>query len=312
MKDDSLKVGSNEMELVDFRIVKEENGEIYEGIYGINVSKVREIIKMPQLTELPGTPDFIEGIFDLRDVVIPVVNLAQWMGITPPASAKEKRRVIITEFNNVLIGFIVHEAKRIRRINWSDIEPASFMSGSSSLEGSKITGVTKIEGDNVLLILDLETVVQDLGLYEPDVENIPDNMDDFSGLALILDDSSTARKIVKEAMIKMGFTVVEAGDGQEGLDKLEELYKVYGEDLSDNLKIIISDVEMPKMDGFHFAANVKEDARFNNIPIVFNSSISDHFSEIRGKEAGAEGYLVKFEASTFYDEVARIVRAHMK
>ncbi len=312
MKDDSLKVGSNEMELVDFRIVKEENGEIYEGIYGINVSKVREIIKMPQLTELPGTPDFIEGIFDLRDVVIPVVNLAQWMGITPPASAKEKRRVIITEFNNVLIGFIVHEAKRIRRINWSDIEPASFMSGSSSLEGSKITGVTKIEGDNVLLILDLETVVQDLGLYEPDVENIPDNMDDFSGLALILDDSTTARKIVKEAMIKMGFTVVEAGDGQEGLDKLEELYKVYGEDLSDNLKIIISDVEMPKMDGFHFAANVKEDARFNNIPIVFNSSISDHFSEIRGKEAGAEGYLVKFEASTFYDEVARIVRAHMK
>ena len=312
MKDDSLKVGSNEMELVDFRIVKEENGEIYEGIYGINVSKVREIIKMPQLTELPGTPDFIEGIFDLRDVVIPVVNLAQWMGITPPASAKEKRRVIITEFNNVLIGFIVHEAKRIRRINWSDIEPASFMSGSSSLEGSKITGVTKIEGDNVLLILDLETVVQDLGLYEPDVENIPDNMDDFFGLALILDDSTTARKIVKEAMIKMGFTVVEAGDGQEGLDKLEELYKVYGEDLSDNLKIIISDVEMPKMDGFHFAANVKEDARFNNIPIVFNSSISDHFSEIRGKEAGAEGYLVKFEASTFYDEVARIVRAHMK
>jgi len=310
--DDSLKVGSNEMELVDFRILKEEDGEIYEGIYGVNVSKVREIIKMPKLTELPSTPEYIEGIFDLRSVVIPVVNLAKWMGITEPATTADNKRVIITEFNNVLIGFVVHEAKRIRRINWGDIEPASFISGSGSLDGSKITGVTKIEGDNVLLILDLETVVLELGLYEPDVDNIPEDMDTFSGIALILDDSSTARKIVKDALKKMGFSVVEAGNGQEGLDKLNDLYETYGEDLSNQLKIIISDVEMPKMDGFHFAANAKEDARFDKIPIVFNSSISDSFSEIRGQQAGAEGYLVKFEASTFYDEVSRVVRAHMK
>jgi len=310
--DKELRVGSNEMELVDFRILKQEEDGIYEGIYGINVSKVREIIKLPNLTELPGTPEFIEGIFDLRDVVIPVVNLAKWMGITIPPEAEKQARVIITEFNNVLIGFIVHDAKRIRRISWSDIEPASFVSNSGSLDGSKITGVTKIEGDNVLLILDLESVVQDLGLYEPDTENMPDQIATFSGIALILDDSSTARKIVKEAVSKMGFSVVEAGDGEEGLKKLEDLYKMYGEDISDNLKIIISDVEMPKMDGFHFAANVKDDDRFDGIPIVFNSSISDHFSEIRGKEAGAEGYLVKFQANTFYDEVARVVRAHMK
>ncbi len=312
MNDNSLKVGSNEMELVDFRILKQEDDEVYEGIYGINVSKVREIIRVPFLTELPGTPEFIEGIFDLRDVVIPVVNLAKWMGITEPEGAEANARVIITEFNNVLIGFVVHEAKRIRRISWSDIEPASFVSGSGSLDGSKITGVTKIEGDNVLLILDLESVVQDLGLYEPDTDNMPQELEQFSGLALILDDSSTARKIVKEALIKMGFHVIEAMDGEEGLEKLDELYETYGENLENNLKIIISDVEMPKMDGFHFAANVKEDGRFNNIPIVFNSSISDHFSEGRGLEAGGEAYLVKFQASSFYDEVARVVRAHMK
>ena len=310
--DNELKVGSNEMELVDFRILKQEQDGIYEGIYGVNVSKVREIIKLPNLTELPGTPEFIEGIFDLRNVVIPVVNLAKWMGISIPPEAEKQARVIITEFNNVLIGFIVHDAKRIRRISWSDIEPASFVSTSSSLDGSKITGVTKIEGDNVLLILDLESVVQDLGLYEPDTETVPDKIETFSGIALVLDDSSTARKIVKEALLKMGFSVVEAGDGEEGLVKLDDLYKMYGEQLADNLKIIISDVEMPRMDGFHFAANVKDDDRFDGIPIVFNSSISDHFSELRGKEAGAEGYLVKFQASTFYDEVARVVRAHMK
>jgi two-component system chemotaxis response regulator CheV len=313
MNDNSLKVGSNEMELVDFRILKQEDdGSAYEGIYGINVSKVREIIGIPKLTELPGTPDFIEGIFDLREVVIPVVNLAKWMGITPPDSVEATSRVIITEFNNVLIGFIVHEAKRIRRINWNDIEPATFVSGTGSLDGSKITGVTKIEGDNVLLILDLESVVQDLGLYEPDTTEMPENLNDFSGLALVLDDSTTARKIVREALIKMGFQVIEASDGQDGLDKLDTLYNTYGEEASQNLKIIVSDVEMPRMDGFHFAANVKEDPRFDNVPIVFNSSISDHFSEDRGLKAGGEAYLVKFEASSFYDEVARVVRAHAK
>ncbi|MBL1244555.1 MAG: chemotaxis protein CheV [Sulfurimonas sp.] len=312
MDDNSLKVGSNEMELVDFRILKQEEDSIYEGIYGINVSKVREIIRIPQLTDLPGTPDFIEGIFDLRDVVIPVVNLAKWMGITEPEEAKNNSRIIITEFNNVLIGFIVHEAKRIRRINWSDIEPASFMSGSGGLDSNKITGVTKIEGDNVLLILDLESVVQDLGLYSPDVDNIPEELETFSGMALILDDSATARKIVKEALTKMGFTVVEAMDGEEGLSKLDELYNSYGESISDHLKIIISDVEMPRMDGFHFASNVKEDIRFKDIPIVFNSSISDHFSEGRGVKASGEAYLVKFEASSFYNEVSRVIHEHKK
>ncbi|MDD2790871.1 MAG: chemotaxis protein [Sulfurimonas sp.] len=312
MNEKALKVGSNEMELVDFRIYKQEEDGVYEGIYGVNVSKVREIIKIPVLTDLPGTPDFIEGIFDLRDVVIPVVNLAKWMGIREPEDAEKNSRVIITEFNNVLIGFIVHEAKRIRRISWSNIEPAAFLSGSDAIDGSKITGVTKIEDDNVLLILDLESVVQDLGLYAPDVNNIPKELETFSGTALILDDSSTARKIVKEALSKMGFSVIEAIDGEDGLEKLNDLANSYSGDISEKLKLIISDVEMPRMDGFHFASNVKSDERFNNIPIIFNSSISDHFSEGRGLKAGGEAYLVKFDANIFYNKVADIVRAHIK
>ena len=312
MDESSLKIGSNEMELVDFRILSQTEDGVYEGIYGVNVSKVREIIRVPELTELPGTPDYIEGIFDLRNVVIPVVNLAKWMGITPPENLEKDLRVIISEFNNVLIGFIVHKAKRIRRINWGDIEPATFTGNTENIDGSKITGVTKIEGDNVLLILDLESVVQDLGLYQPDIDAVPHELDTFSGLVLILDDSSTARKIVKEALSKMGFQVLEAIDGQEGLEKLEDLYGMYGDSIAEHLKLILSDVEMPRMDGFHFAANVKEDGRFENIPIIFNSSISDHFSEMRGKEAGGEAYLVKFDANTFYDEVARVIRAHTK
>ena len=311
-----LKVGSNEMELVDFRIFRKMGDEVYEGIYGINVAKVREIIRKPKLTELPSVPEYIEGIFDLRGVVIPVVNLAKWMGVEAPDNITDKNtRVIITEFNNILIGFVVHDAKRIRRINWKDIEPASFSSGapdSGVMDRSKITGVTRIEDDSVLLILDLETVVQELGLYAPDKGNLTHEKTRFEGLVLLLDDSGTARKIVKDALEDMGFKVIEAQDGNTGIERLEELYNLYGEELHLHLKLIVSDVEMPLMDGFHFAAKVKEDVRFSKVPIVFNSSISDHFSQMRGKDAGGEAYLVKFDANTFYEEVARIVRAHVE
>ncbi|MFA6760080.1 MAG: chemotaxis protein [Sulfuricurvum sp.] len=306
--DKVLKVGSNEMELVDFRIFKQEEDGVYEGIYGINVSKVREIIRMPDLTELPGTQEFVEGIFDLRGSVIPVVNLAKWMKINEPEGLNKDVRVIIAEFNNLLIGFIVHEAKRIRRISWADIEPAGFVR-DSTLDSSKVTGVTQIEGDSVLLILDLESVVQELGLYEPEIKDEL-KMERFSGIALVLDDSSTARKIVKDTLEKMGFSVVEAMDGEDGIARLNELYGIHGDDLARKLKIIVSDVEMPKMDGFHFATRIKEDLRFKEIPVIFNSSISGHFSESRGIDAGGEAYLVKFKASKFFEEVSRVVQEH--
>lgn len=310
--DDVLKVGSNEMELVDFRILKQEEDKVYEGIYGVNVAKVREIIKIPKLTELPGVPEYIEGIFDLRGVVIPVVNLAKWMQIKEPPLETLKPRVVITEFSDILIGFIVHEAKRIRRISWNDIEPASFVAGMGALDKSQITGVTRIENDEVLLILDLESVVQELGIYQPNMEADNQIIDKIEGTALILDDSVTARKLVHDALVKMGIKVVEAKDGLEGIEKIQELYEIYGKDLQKELKIIISDVEMPRMDGFHFAANIKEDDRFKDIPIVFNSSISDHFSEIRGKEAGGEAYLTKFDASVFYKEISKVIKSHVK
>ncbi len=313
--DNVLKTGSNEMELVDFRIFKQGKEAIYEGIYGVNVAKVKEIIKMPNLTELPGVPEYIEGIFDLRGVVIPVINLAKWMGIIEPKEVIKKPRVIIAEFSNIYIGFIVHEAKRIRRINWKDIEPANFAgtAGSAgSLDKSKITGVTRIENDDVLLILDLESIVEELGIYSPKLDMNTADMPKLDGIALILDDSLTARRLVKDALVKIGLKVIEAKDGTDGLEKLEDLYAMYKENLADNLKVIISDIEMPQMDGFHFAASVKDDKRFDDIPIIFNSSLSNEFTELQGKDVGAEGYLTKFNATQLYNEVARVVNAHKK
>ncbi len=314
MSDKTLKVGSNELELVDFRLFKKEaDGTIYEGIYGINVAKVREIIKMPKLTELPGSEDYIEGIFDLRGVVVPVIDLAKWMGINVPdeSEAPIKKRVIITEFNNILIGFIVHDAKRIRRISWADIEPASFNMAQGRLDRSKITGITRIEGGEILLILDLESIVEEMGFFESNLE-LEDEIEKFSGIVLLVDDSPTALRIEKEALEKMGFEVIEAKNGEEGLQKLEELYAVYGDKIKDKIKLILSDIEMPKMDGYHMAARIHEDKRFADIPLIFSSSISDAFSDVRGKEVGAEGYLVKFDPKRFYSKIAEVVKAHEK
>ena len=315
MDDKTLKVGSNELELVDFRLFKKElDGKIYEGIYGINVAKVREIIKMPKLTELPGSEDYIEGIFDLRGIVVPVIDLAKWMGITVPdeEEAPVKKRVIITEFNNILIGFIVHDAKRIRRISWADIEPASFSVGQGRLDKSKITGITRIEGGEILLILDLESIVEEMGFFESNLEIEDNKIDKFSGLVLLVDDSPTARRIEKDALEKMGFDIIEAANGQEGLQKLDELYAVYGDNVKNKIKLILSDVEMPKMDGYHMAAKIHEDKRFNSIPLIFSSSISDAFSDIRGERVGAEGYLVKFDPNKFFTKITEVLNEHSK
>jgi len=311
MADDKiLKAGSNELELVDFRLFKkEDDGSIYEGIYGINVAKVREIIKLPELTEIPGSEKFVEGIFDLRGIVVPVVNLAKWMEIKEPTNkeAPIKKRAIIAEFNNLLIGFIVHDAKRIRRISWADIEPASFGVGEGKLDKSKITGITKLD-EGIMLILDLESIVEEMGFFEANLEFEEDKIEKFSGIALIIDDSLTARKIEKEALEKMGFEVIEATNGEEGLQKLEELYSIYGENLKNKLKLILSDIEMPKMDGYHMAAKIHSDERFKDIPLIFSSSISDAFSDERGKAVGAEGYLVKFNPHKFFQKISDVIK----
>lgn len=312
MADDRiLRADSNELELVDFRIYKQDKEKIYEGIYGVNVAKVKEIIKIPVLTELPGVPEYIEGVFDLRGVVIPVINLAKWMNIVEPTTIKLKPRIIITEFSNIMIGFIVHEAKRIRRISASNIRSADFSNNSNGFDKSQITGIAKIENDEVLLILDLERIVEELGIYSPKINIEEKEIQKMSGTAIVLDDSLTARKLVRDALVNMGLKVIEAKDGVDGLNKLNELYDVYKQNITSQIKVIISDVEMPQMDGFHFASRVREDIRFKGIPIIFNSSLSNEFSTLKSKDVGGDAFLTKFDANIFYKEVSRVIASYI-
>ena len=128
----------------------------------------------------------------------------------------------------------------------------------------------------------------------------------------MLDDSSTARKLVKDTLEKMGLKVVEAKDGIEGLERIQDLYEMYGDKLDEHLKVILSDIEMPQMDGYRFASTIKDDPKYAGIPIIFNSSLSKDYTEAQSKEAGAAAYLTKFDATLFYNEVLRVIEANKK
>ena len=307
---DSQIEGYNEIALIDFRIFELREDEVYEGIYGVNVAKVQSIIEQPdELFDIPASPDYVLGLFDLRGTIIPLVDLSKWLNIKADDTPR-KHKIIVSEFNNVQIGFVVDEVKRIRRVNWKQVESAQF-SSSSTIERGKITGTTRIEEDDrTMLILDLESIIDELNFYEKkadDIISIVEEQERFNGLALVLEDSSIARKRVVKNLVAMGFEVVEAIDGEEGKEKIESLYQQYGDNLSEHLKIIVSDVEMPKIDGFHFANEIKNDPRFSKIPLVFNSSICDPNSMEKGKKAGGDGYIVKFDPNIFYQEVKKLL-----
>ena len=260
-KKNLLHLATNEMELVDFRIYEMHNGEHYEGVYGINVSKVDGVVEFPDhIFDLPAAPDYVVGTFDLRGEILPLVDLGKWMCVqTDPLRVHKK--VIIAKFNNIKIGFIIHEAKRIRRINWKDIEGAIFSVNNDNQRG-KITGTTRIEDGRTLLILDLEGILDDCNFYDPMKAMINEDgsqreVPKFSGTALILDDSLIARKLLRTSLKDAGFDIVEAVNGEDGIEKLEQLYGQYHDKLGEHLKIIVSDVEMPKMDGFHLLHKLK-------------------------------------------------------
>ena len=299
---DILEVGQNRMELVDFRLFRmDEEGEEREGIYGINVAKVIEIIKMPEdISETPNTSEFVEGMFNLRGSVVPLVNLPKWMGIAEPDELDRRNfKVIITEFNRIKVGFIVHETTKIRRVSWDDIN-APELSSVSSVD-SKVTGIIKVENDELLLLLDFESIVDELGFYNKENREIALEKDEFGGnrTVLIIDDSSSARKIVNNALTKEGFKTVLAENGKAALDIVyEDKYKI---------DAIICDVEMPVMDGYTFTKTLKSDDKYKNIPVIMHSSLSGVENSDKGMRAGADYYVVKFDPVEFIGTIKKVL-----
>ena len=297
-----LETGANELEIIDFRMYELlDDGSTYEWILGVNVAKVKEVIFRPKdIIKAPGLPPEAEGLAKIRGQMVPIINLARWMKIKEPPNAG--RYVIVMEFLREIIGVIVHEAKRIRRIRWADIKrpPKSI----DEKLGGKVVGVIEIEDNKLLLLLDFEGILDELGMIKifgqeeikKDIEGI-EKKGHFK--ILILDDSPVARKIIRRILEADGHTVFEAQNGIEGLQMLHQWLedaKAHGKDITDYVQLIISDIEMPGMDGLTFTRKVKEDPELSKIPVIINTSLSDRANVDKSKYVGADAHLVKFDA----------------
>ncbi|MBF0554556.1 MAG: chemotaxis protein CheV [Nitrospirae bacterium] len=309
-----LKVGANEMELVVFKMYcLLQNGKPETRSYGVNVAKVREIIPMPTLTTVPDLPDYAEALAEVRGEVIPIIDLGKWMKLVVPGGPDAKdirQKVIVVEMLSTTVGIVVHEVERIRRIKWTQIKPPpQFL---QIKHGGRITGVTKIEeNDDLLLILDLESVIQSIGAI---VTKTGINLEDLkgyqkkklSGNVLIVDDSMVARRILKDTLENIGLNIMEAADGKQALKLLEEfLTKIGDQPITKFINLVITDVEMPEMDGLTFTKSVKSDPRFKGLPVIVNTSLSGDENRQKSKVVGADGYLIKFDVANLMSEVSR-------
>jgi two-component system chemotaxis response regulator CheV len=310
-----LKVGANELELVIIKMFnKLPDGNIETYSYGVNVTKVREIIPMPVLTKVPDMPDYAEALAEVRGQVIPVINLGKWLKFNQADTMELRPKVVIIDMMGTNVGMIVHEVERIRRIKWDQIKvPPSLL---QSKHGGRITGVTKLDDsdDTLLLILDLENIIAEMGAFSSKPEMALEDMGRHSrsklaGTVLIIDDSGVARRILRENLEKIGLNVIESINGKEAFGVLNDFISRIGDKpISDYVQAIITDVEMPEMDGLTFIKNLKANDKLKSLPVLVNTSLGGTESRDKAKIVGADGYLVKNELSHLFDELVRFLK----
>lgn len=291
-----LNVSSNELEIIEFIIdERQHDGSVYSGCYGINVAKVLEIIRLPVVTSVPSKHDAaVLGTFNLRGSVLPILNLASWLGKDMVESPNNK--VIITEFSGVQTAFLVSAVTSIHRMSWDRIEPPNKYVRSYSHES--ITGVLRIE-DRVLFILDMEKILasmdSNLDMSEVVVDTTP-----VEGAGqyhfLVADDSTSLRNIISTSLEKSGFRVTAVGSGREAWDFLQSLLREpqnQGKDITDLVQMLISDIEMPEMDGHTLTARIREDAHTRNLPVILFSSLITEALRDKGIRVGADRQVSK-------------------
>lgn len=290
-----LESGTNELEILEFTL-----GDNH---YGINVAKIREILQYQPVTPVPNTHESVEGIFMPRDTMITVVNLKNCLGMP---NNEEKGLFIITNFNKLDIAFHVDRVIGIHRVSWEEIiKPDSTINGQ---DGSVSTGVIKMN-DKLVVILDFESIVSGIspetGLRVNDIDNMEARERSDSPI-LIAEDSPLLSKLITDCLRKSGYTnLIITCDGQEAWDKLCEL-KANGT-VRDKVHCIITDIEMPKMDGHRLTKLVKSDETIAPIPLIIFSSLVNEEMKRKGEQLGADAQLTKPEIGQLVDAIDRLL-----
>ena len=309
-----LESGTNELEIVEFYLDEGRPAGDYRGYYGINVAKVLEILQMPELTDMPEVSHpSVLGAFNLRDEIIPLIDLAGWLG--KKRVEKETPKVIVTEFNRMKSAFLVSGVTRIHRINWGEVEaPTGYV---SSLTVNSITGVVKF-ADRIAFILDMEKICADLNpdvvkVQEP-AEQIKQAIQERQIKALVVDDSNMARKMISKILEKAGFIIHTSENGQQGWQYLRGCLKqaVNSENpLQDYVDIVISDIEMPIMDGHSLTRQIKNDPTLKELPVILCSSIITETLHHQGIAVGADAQVSKAELGDLVPKVYDILNGDL-
>lgn len=280
-----LDSGTNELEIVEFSI-----GQSY---FGINVIKVREIVEHAPFIVIPKSHPNIEGLIKIRENILPVVDLAKSLGY-PPSSRPERDKLIVSEFNQLKVAFHVHTVSRIHRISWEIIEHPSDI---CQFDFGTAIGIVKLE-DRMIILLDFEKIVADIS-----PESFTLSKDKLKELSkrersgkhiVVVDDSPTLRSFINTILTEAGYTNLHFyNNGSMAWDYLEELARESGEKFTDQIQLIITDIEMPKMDGHHLTKRIKEHRELNKLPvIIFSSLITDDLLH-KGKKVGADAQISK-------------------
>lgn len=293
-----LETGTNELEIVEFYLDEDREDHSYRGYYGINVAKVLEIIQMPDLTEMPeASHPSVLGAFNLRNQIIPLIDLAAWLGRTRTES--EPPKVIVTEFNRVKSAFLVSGVTRIHRIGWKEVEaPTGYV---SSLTANSITGVVKFT-NRIVFILDMEKICMELNsdtaVSIADSDTAPDAVKADGARVLLADDSSMARNMISTILAEAGFKVHAEENGEKAWSHLLALKKQAAKTqrpISDYIDIVITDIEMPAMDGHTLTRSIKADHDLKDLPVILCSSIITETLHHKGIAVGADDQISKAE-----------------
>lgn len=307
-----LESGTNELELVEFYIDEHlrDTEQTYRGHYGVNVAKVLEIIRLPKISPLPDRPhECVLGAFDLRNHIIPLVDLAIMLGMERIDNGEP--RVIVSEFNNIRTAFLVSGVTRIHRISWKDIEPPGEHVAHFSAEN--ITGVVRLQ-ERLMLILDMEKIIAELSPTTA-MQVDDQKMDALAELnssykALVADDSDSIRKLMVTVLTKSGFEVTAAHNGREAWETLlaaKSRGLTNGKPVTDWFDVVISDIEMPSMDGHTLCRRIKEDLYLRELPVVLFSSLITEQLRHKGESVGADEQIAKPEIGRLAEVALRLI-----
>ncbi len=285
--------GHNRFELLLFKLASRQR-------FGINVFKVQEVIQCPPLTQIPNSHSVICGVAHLRGKTIPVLDLSMAIGMRQ-LPKEEGGYVIVTEYNRSIQGFLVASVDRIINIGWEQVKAPPSGSGRESY----LTAVTNVDGE-LIEVIDVEKVMKEVigGREEAAAETIDNEVSGVNQHILVVDDSSVARNQVKRVCEQIGIECTVLKDGLEAWDHLNQLV-ADGIKIQDRYAMIISDVEMPRMDGYTLATKIKSDPDMREIYLILHTSLSGVFNTSMVQKVGANEFLAKFDPDSLLSSIQK-------